>query len=186
MADSVRDRQSSYEYRWNYPIARYMAGWIFKYYDRDSIYSLFQHDGSLTDLLNIDEILRAACSGNTLPELPDLPKDSAQSAYAYLGAMTMLDMEYLEGPSELPITDYYELLSAHLRDQSTFLLLDGRSKPAAYAAWRTAPDGVVTLTRQSAPFGDHLSLLKTLKSHFGDTRIISEHARASRKEQRPW
>ena len=128
---------------------------------------------------------------NYLPPVPKYDEQDAKalSAYRYLGAMTLLDIDYWQGQSELPIGEYYEGIAKHLKDGTVFSKLDNDRKPIGYATWKVDDDDqkVVYLTRQSAPFGDHIQLQKSLKDKLPEgTMAMSINPRSSRKEQVVW
>jgi len=83
------------------------------------------------------------------------------------------------------MSEFYDELAQNLQRQESLIVLDAAKRPSAYATWREDGD-LVTISRQSAPFGDHVSLLKQLKGRFEGRRVISVHNRSSRKEQAAW
>ena len=128
---------------------------------------------------------------NYLPPLPKHDEQDAKAllAYRHLGVMALLDIDYWQGQSELPIGDYYEAAAEHLKDGTVFSKLDDERKPIGYATWKVDENNsnVVHLTRQAAPFGDHVTLQKAMKEKLpSGTTAMSINPRSSRKEQVVW
>jgi hemolysin-activating ACP:hemolysin acyltransferase len=122
--------------------------------------------------------------------LPPLRTDTspATAAYQSLGVMTLLDIDAYEGPSERKIGDVYADLLKKLQDQTAFIGLREDGRPIGYATWQSQHDGNgLKITHQSAPFGDHLKLLRTLQKRFADAGPVSAIAqRSARREQVAW
>ena len=126
---------------------------------------------------------------NYLPPLPLPDTDQpAVDAYRALGAMALLDIDFWKGESERRIEDHYANLLHHLQNHTAFIALDEVRRPIGYATWRKAEgDNTVILTRQAAPFGDHLLLQKALERHLGqNTDIQAQHPSSARQEQAAW
>jgi len=89
-----------YNYRWNYPVARYLANWIWEYFEREQVQSLFSDSGKFHEIIDVNQILRTSASNNYLPQIGKYEDGSPQSVYAQLGMMAMLDIDYWQGNSE--------------------------------------------------------------------------------------
>ncbi len=102
--------------------------------------------------------------------------------------MALIDIDYWEGQSETRIEDYFADLLCHLQDQTTFVAINEQRKPIGYATWSKAAQGDEhTLTRQAAPFGDHLALQRALERHLGKTSgVAARHNCSARQEQVAW
>ena len=187
LATALRSKDVEYNYRWNYPVARYLLIWIRQNFEKKELGHLFRESRQLQKFLPIDEILHLSTSRNYLPKMLPLDERSSQSAYAKLGAMALLDIDYWDGHSNSPIVEYFEDLQKHLATDTSFLLSDIAGRPIGYATWNIASNKTnYVLNRQSAPFGDHLTLQKTLAKHLGGKCVHSENQRSSRKEQLAW
>ena len=125
---------------------------------------------------------------NYLPEVPQKEEQHpAINAYRSLGMMALLDIDYWEGASERSIEQYYRTLLSHMQSQTVMVAIGQDKKPIGYATWTASNDNQVTLTRQSAPFGDHLELQQQLEKHFPtDSVVLSQHERSAREEQVAW
>ena len=127
---------------------------------------------------------------NYLPEVPEIDKEKpAINAYRSVGMMTLLDLDYWQGESESSIEDYYANLLKHLQNQSKMIAINTESKPIGYVTWEVdAKDSnIISLTRQSSPFGDHLEVQKKLKEFLPDSAVVtSKHKRSARQEQAVW
>ncbi|PWQ93257.1 hypothetical protein DKW60_18105 [Leucothrix pacifica] len=187
----LKDEKSPYDYCWNYPIARYCAIAL-----SDSL-PVVQLEEVFRGLWSVEKCVNAACDKkdvlamrNYLPEVPALDKEKpALNAYRSLGMMALLDIDYWQGESEKRIEDYYAGLLGHLQKRSSMIAINDVKKPIGYVAWEIDSDKpeVINLTRQAAPFGDHLEVLKKLKQRLPDDAVvISKHMRSSRKEQSVW
>ncbi len=99
--------------------------------------------------------------------------------------MALIDIDYWKGQSETRIEDYYADLLRHLQDQTAFVALNEQRKPIGYATWSKASRGdEYTLTRQAAPFGDHLALQRALERHLSKTAgVAARQNRSARQEQ---
>lgn len=190
LAEAVQDEETPYHYRMNYPLARIAAAMIFARGDAALIEGLFSAGSSAMSHIPIIRI--ADCAGKVVNHLPSFPEASpaapAIDAYRCLGALALLDLHFRYGEPERCLGDYYAQQLDHLRDRSVFLMLDEFRRPAAYASWsRPAPDNAPVLTRQSAPFGDHLALQETVARHLDcGSGVVSTHLRSARQEQTAW
>lgn len=190
LAAALADPQAYYHYRQNYPVARLTAVELFNRGSGEWLqqFSASGRDGMrhvpISDLAN-----RAGDLANHLPAMPrPEPQTPAIDAYRSLGAMALIDIDYWEGQSEARIEDYYADLLRHLRDQTAFVALNEQRKPIGYATWsKPARGDKYTLTRQAAPFGDHLGLQRALERHLGDMAgMTARHNRSARQEQVAW
>ncbi len=182
------DPESAYTYRMNYPLARAAA--VVMWRARGDLQRLFKAGSEAIAHLPLSRIADlAGQSQNYLPPLPLPDTDQpAIDAYRALGAMALLDIDFSKGESELRIEDYYATLLNHLQNRTAFVALDEVRRPVGYATWRKAAgDNTVTLTRQAAPFGDHLLLQKALERHLGqESDVHAQHPRSARQEQVAW
>jgi hemolysin-activating ACP:hemolysin acyltransferase len=182
---ALADPESAYSYRMNYPLARAAA--VVMWRSRTDLQRLFRAGSEAMAILPIVVIADvASLSQNYLPPLPLPDTDQpAVDAYRALGAMALLDIDFWKGVSERRIEDYYATLLHHLQNRTAFIALDEVRRPAGYATWRNADgDNTVTLTRQVAPFGDHLLLQKALERHLGqESDVLALHSRSARQQQ---
>ncbi len=190
LAAALADPHAHYHYRQNYPIARLAAVELFNRGDGAWLCQLFSsgNDG-MRHVPVIELANRAGDIANYLPAMPrPEPQTPAIDAYRSVGAMALIDIDYWEGRSETRIEDYYADLLRHLQDQTAFVALNEQRKPIGYATWSKAAQGDgCTLTRQAAPFGDHLTLQRALERHLGDMAgMTARHARSARQEQVAW
>ena len=190
LSDALAYPETPYHYRQNYPVARLAAVELFR---RDSgkwLHDLFAsgRDGMkhlpITAMANL-----AGDIENYLPRMPEAdPEHPVVDTYRGLGAMTLLDIDYWEGESEKRIKDYYANLLEHLWTRTAFVALNADRMPVGYATWVELPgNGTVTLTRQAAPFGDHLVLQRALERHLDQADgVAAHHIRSAREEQVAW
>jgi hemolysin-activating ACP:hemolysin acyltransferase len=185
---ALAEPDSAYSYRMNYPLARAAA--VVMWRAGADLQRLFKAGSEAMNLLPLAKIADVAGqSQNYLPPLPLPDTDQpAIDAYRALGAMALLDIDFWKGESERRIGDYYATLLHHLKNRTAFVALDEVRRPVGYATWRKAAgDNTVTLTRQAAPFGDHLLLQKALERHLGqNTDVQAQHPRSARQEQVAW
>jgi hypothetical protein len=182
--------EAAYIYRWNYPLARLAAVEIFQSYKsgKVNLVDVFKSGAAGMSILPLSQMAaRADEIQNYLPPFSVDPA-SATAAYQSLGAMALLDIDTFEGPSQREIGDVYADLRKNLQDQTAFIGLRDDGRPIGYATWQlTSENNETTLTHQSAPFGDHLKLLQTLKLRFTDAESVSVISqRSARKEQLAW
>jgi hypothetical protein len=188
LRSALADPDATYTYRMNYPLARAAA--IVMHRSGVDAQRLFRAGAEAMALLPLANI--ADLAGRLQNYLPPLPPPDAETpatnAYRVLGAMALLDIDFWQGESERRIEDYYASLLHHLQTRTAFLALDDVHRPVGYATWRKAAgDNALTVTRQAAPFGDHLLLQKALQRHLGqDADILAHHARSARQEQTAW
>jgi hypothetical protein len=179
---------AAYSYRMNYPLARAAA--VVMWRGGADLQRPFKAGSKAMSLLPLEKI--ADVVGLTPNHLPPLPSpDSNQpaiDAYRALGAMALLDIDFWKGESERRIEDYYATLLYHFQNRTAFVALDEVRRPVGYATWRKAAgDNTVTLTRQAAPFGDHLLLQKALERHLGqESEVHAQNPRSARQEQVAW
>jgi len=188
LRSGLMDPDSAYSYRMNYPLARAAA--VVMWRAGADLQCFFKSGSGAMALLPLSKI--ADLAGQSQNYLPPLPApDTTQpaiDAYRALGAMALLDIDFWKGESERRIEDYYATLLNHLQNRTAFIALDDVRRPVGYATWRKAAgDNTVTLTRQAAPFGDHLLLQKALERHLGqNTDVQAQHPRSARQEQMAW
>jgi hypothetical protein len=188
LRSALADPDASYTYRMNYPLARAAA--IVMHRSGADAQRLFRAGAEAMALLPLADI--ADLAGRLQNYLPPMPPPDAETpatnAYRALGAMALLDIDFWKGESERRIEDYYASLLHHLQTRTAFIALDDVHRPVGYATWRKAAgDNAVTLTRQAAPFGDHLLLQKALQRHLGqDADVLAHHERSARQEQTAW
>lgn len=181
---------STYNYRWNYPLARLAAVQIFQAHKTGTVRlsDIFASGTDGMKHLPLDKMARYAdLIENYLPPF-NTNQEPPTAAYQSLGAMALLDIDTIEGPSERKIREVYAGLLKNLQDQTAFIALREDRRPIGYATWDAKPDSnKVTITHQSAPFGDHLKLVRTLQHRFADTEAVSAISqRSARKEQLAW
>lgn len=185
---ALADPNAPYTYRMNYPLAR-AAAVVMQRCGADA-HRLFRAGAEAMALLPLADI--ADLAGRLQNYLPPLPPPDAETpatnAYRALGAIALLDIDFWKGESERRIEDYYASRLHHLQTRTAFLALDDVRRPIGYATWRkVAGDNALTLTRQAAPFGDHLLLQKALQRHLGqDAGVPAHHQSSARQEQAAW
>ncbi|WP_322895757.1 MULTISPECIES: hypothetical protein [unclassified Yoonia] len=190
LSDALNDPETPYQYRLNYPLARLAAVQLHRRGAGDWYRDLFSSGRLGMQHLPIE--CMANMAGDLAIYLPPMTAlDMSQptiDAYRSLGAMALLDIDYWQGESEKRIEDYYSGLLEHLRNSTAFIALNDDRKPVAYATWtKPAGAGAVTITRQAAPFGDHLLLQQALEVHLGHAEAVTaRHVRSARQEQLAW
>jgi hypothetical protein len=168
LSEAILTDCAAYHYRLNYPIARLLACELFTQGPGPWLEALFASGSDAMAHFPIAQMAHAA--GRRANYLPALPMSGADHpalvAYRSLGAMALLEIEYWNGVSEMPLGDVYKGLLQHMQKQTAFIALDRHHRPLGYATWEQAPEANrITLTRQAAPFGDHLELQKALSRH---------------------
>ena len=187
---ALGDPEASYIYRWNYPLARLAAIKIFQSHKsgKPTLIEVFKSGTAGMSFLPLAQMAEKADEIQNY--LPPFHTDTtpATAAYQSLGAMALLDIDTYEGPSEQQIGDVYSDLLKNLQDQTAFIGLREDGRPLGYATWQSQTDGNGRkITHQSAPFGDHLKVLRTLQQRFADGGSVSAIAqRSARKEQVAW
>ena len=190
LSDALSDPGTAYDYRQNYPVARLAAVQLFKRRAEFGHRSLFARGRGAMKHLPIEPMANRA--GDIRNHLPPMPEPDAErprmDAYRRLGARALMDIDYWEGVSEERIEDYYAIQLRHGRERTAFLALDDDRKPVGYATWSVSPEsGSVTLARQAAPFGDYLTLQRTLERHLLATgAVVASHPRSARTRQAAW
>jgi len=188
LRQALKSGETAYHYRWNYPLARMAAINMFAASNPNQLWQYFEGANPLKDYLEHRDLKQGESTmENYLPPMPEQDKEKpAIDAYRSLGAMALLDIDYWEGPAQSKIGDYYTELLGHMQDATAFVCLSDDRKPVGYATW-IEKEKDISLTRQSAPFGDHLALLKSLQSRLpvGAT-VGSHHQRSAREEQVAW
>ncbi len=181
---------TAYHYRQNYPVARLAAVQMFRRRPGQWIIDLF--GGGADGMASLPIAAMANRAGDQQNYLPVLPQETAETsatqAYRSLGAMALLDLDYWEGTSQQRIEAYYATQLGHLQQGTVFIGLDLDHKPIGYATWtQSDTDNKIMLTRQAAPFGDHLTLQKLLSKHAAmSDGVVSHHDRSGRQEQVSW
>ncbi|MEO9897626.1 MAG: hypothetical protein ABJF05_14725 [Paracoccaceae bacterium] len=189
LTDALKDPGTAYQYRFNYPIARLAAVRVFDARETGRVLTdLFASGAAGMDHVPLEELaVRGDAIKNYLPPLQNNGA-STLAAYQALGAMALLDIDTYKGVSEHTIEEYYAEKLRHLQQQTAFVCLSDDSKPLGYATWKPAPlTSSIEITRQTAPFGDHLKLQRTLHQKFGEgARVTARHNRSARPEQDAW
>jgi hemolysin-activating ACP:hemolysin acyltransferase len=189
--DDLRRPHALYNYRQNYPPARILAYFLFRSVNREKLRAVFEGKWSLKDCLRaVLASTKEQNMKNYLPEIPEKEADlPAVEAYRSLGMMTCLDLDYWKGQSEKLIKDYYAGLLKHMQNQTSYVVIGEENKPIGYATWCEDPHNpdAIKITRQAAPFGDHLQLQKSLRARLPNARAASViYDRSARKEQVAW
>ena len=190
LANAVADPRTVYQYRLNYPVARLAAVQLFKHRARHRLRDLFTNGKGAMEELPVQAMANRA--GDIRNPLPPMPEPDAGrpglDAYRRLGAMVLLDCEHWKGTSGERVGDYYACHLHHARECTSFVALDSDLKPVGYATWCVSPgSGFVTLARQVAPFGDHLTLQKALEWHLRTQESVdAHHPRSARARQAAW
>jgi hypothetical protein len=100
-----------------------------------------------------------------------------------------LDLDYWKGQSEKTIEEYYGCLCQHMQSGTAYVVIGTENKPIGYATWNVDvndPD-CIEITRQAAPFGDHLHVQRSLKARIPSAKSASAaHERSARMEQAAW
>ncbi len=176
LRSALKSAGKTYLYRWNYPLARVAAIVLNRECNAASLWSLYTGQ-ALSELLG-NIIPYASISCNRENYLPDFPLQSVGDIstceiYRRLGAMLLLDTDYAHGEPEKTIYEYYLSAREKLFENRIFIHFD-KGKPVGYIAWEVGgyPQDRLYVTKLSAPFGDHLSLLKSLRKQFGN-KVVS-------------
>lgn len=190
LLEASQSSNAPYDYRQNYPIARLAAVRLFMHGPGEWLEELFSSGGDVMRYLPLEEMANEASTiANYLPVMPVKDADyPAVDSYRSLGAMSLLDIDFWQGESEKSIGDYYSGLLEHMRDQTAYVALRKDNKPLGYATW-TSNTGTnrITITRQSAPFGDHLELQRALERRLQATDgVMAQHRRSAQREQIAW
>lgn len=127
---------------------------------------------------------------NYLPQAPEPDKDHPSiNAYRSLGMMALLDIDYWQGESETPLGEYYTSRLTHMKNGTVLIIFSNDKRPIGYATW-VFSEGVrdeVLITRQAAPFGNHLDLQEKVKKRIPHgTKVLSRHFRSAREVQAAW
>lgn len=190
LSEALSDPGTPYHYRQNYALARLAAVALARQGWGPWLTALFASGLRAMELLPFARMAdRAGDIPNYLPPMaaPD-PAHPTVEAYRSLGAMALLDVDYLAGESEQPLGAYFNDKLNHLRSRTAFVALDADHKPIGYATWdQLAERETITLTRQTAPFGDHLVLQRALERRLGMRMAAgARHLRSARQEQSAW
>ncbi len=185
------DPKTPYDYRHNYPCARVLASLLFQHADRQKLSAVFQGTWSVADCVDAVQFAeKRKIMKNNFPEIPEKdPKYPAVEAYRTLGMMAYLDLDYWHGHSEKPIKEYFEGLLKHMKSNSLYVVIGDENKPIGYATWNVSKDqpDQIEITRQAAPFGDHLTVQRSLRARLPDvTSALAVHERSARKGQMAW
>ena len=156
----------SYQYEWNYPVARYLADWIRNYKSITEREDLFLHSSEFAEQLNANEVLRISNVENSLPPFPNYNPESQDGAYAQLGAMALLETENWNDVSEISIGQFYVQCAEALKDGNALIQLDVAMRPAAYAVWQKE-NGTANILHQCEPFGENRVFRKSLETTTG-------------------
>lgn len=188
LLNKLDNEHAPYSYRWNYPIARILATRLHENQSAEKLWSIFLGDVPLTQCIEMAKLTAVKSRDrNYLPPLPGYAEERpAINAYRVLGMMCLLDVDYWQGPSDASIAEYYKDMRHHLGKNTTFVALDKQRRPMGYATWNVDTENLdlVTITKLSAPFGDHLELLRRLRMKLPENaKIMSHHERSGRKSQ---
>lgn len=189
LSAALADPRTPYHYRQNYPIARLAAVEMFQCGKGVRLSEFFASGRGGMRYLPIDHMANRAGNLNHLPPVPELDAGHpVTGAYRSLGAMVLLDIDYWRGEAEKRIEEYYSGILAHLRERTVFLALNEDRKPIGYATWiKSVGANAVTMTRQVAPFGDHLALQRALERHIDqEAGVFVRHDRSARRERAAW
>lgn len=152
LQSTLKDENTPYNYRWNYPIARVLALRLYEKHSPRQLWQVFIGKISLGKCIEmaglppVDTMVH-----NYLPAVTDNDTDNPTlDAFRSLGIMTLLDLDYWQGQSEESIEDYFAYLLQHMQSKTAYIVLDKKSKPIGYATWHVEVENLnrITLMRQ--------------------------------------
>ncbi len=185
---ALKDPETPYHYRMNYPLARLASVNLVNSGkgSTNAVLQLFASGVAGMDHLCLNKMAMQADSlENYLPPFA-APDTGALEAFRALGAMALLDIDRYEGASEREIGTVYDDWRSHLESQTVHIAFRPDRRPFGYATWTDA-GGAVRVTGQSAPFGDHLALQRSLQRRLGPKATVWAQApRSARQEQAIW
>jgi len=188
LLDALDCPDSTYDYRWNYPVARLLAGQVFRSWEADRIWKLFSSGADAPHMLDLKQFEPEIVMDNHLPALPP-PETPIVDVYRQLGAAVLLDIQYWSGAPEASLEAYYAEMLSHMKGRSLFLGINETRQPIGYATWQADPSGQasVVIEHLSAPFGDHLKMQRTMRAHLPEMGAARSHnPRSARPEQVAW
>ena len=190
LSAALRAPDAGYHYRQNYPVARLAAVRLFAERGEGDLRDIFASGADAMAHVPLAAMAdKASETFNYLKAMPPAaPDQPVADAYRRLGAMALLDIDFWQGVSETRIEDYYTDLLTHLQKGTTHVALNAARKPIGYATWEQNPDtNHVPLTRQAAPFGDHIALQNAVEARIGaGATVTARHERSARQEQAAW
>ncbi len=185
---AMENPQSTYNYRWNYPIAHILLETLFHNSSKLELWSMVEGSTSLEELLSKCTSDFKLKLNNYLP--PYMHSDAEPKlidAYRALGMAALLDVETWQGLAENKIDAFYKQALHHLQNNSLLVVTNAQHQASGYATWKQDTHGKIIITHQTAPFGDHLLLLKKLQRHLPNIlQANAYHPSSSNKEQIAW
>lgn len=191
---ALRSGALPYDYRWNYPLARVLAGRLFRC--GDDLWPVFSGAVTTAELILSHGIVvpqQIKEHSNMRNPLPPAPEDTtsppALGKYRILGMMAQLDLCYSMGQSDMNLGDYFAIAAEHLRSDTLCVVVGETRQPIGYTTWsRGASNSThLNIKRQAAPFGDHLAVQAHLRALFPHVEsATATYTRSARVAQLVW
>ncbi|WP_025029421.1 hypothetical protein [Nitratireductor aquibiodomus] len=132
----------TYDYAWNYPIARLLAQSIGQEWTRKKIAAFFKSGEQAPALLKAYHDRPCILPQRyVLPGMQDTG-GTVSSLYRQIGGLLLLDLQDLDaGAVDHSIGDRYARLLQSMQDGSVFLALDRQQVPLGYVLWQRNGEG---------------------------------------------
>lgn len=155
---ALEDTDRSYSYRWNYPVARLFAVFLWK--DKlksestETVTTLFESGENAVTIIPFKTLQASLDASNLKPTFyrSDTTGSKQLGKYEILGVIASLCMSDKKQKNQTFI-EFYNEISKHINDESLFVYFLG-SKPSGYALWnkKDATSKKVRLTEFYNPF----------------------------------
>ncbi|MBY8915290.1 hypothetical protein KUG85_02935 [Nitratireductor sp. L1-7-SE] len=176
---ALESGSDTYDYAWNYPIARLLAQSIGQEWTRKKIAALFRSGEKAPSLLkDYHDRPRILQQRYVLPGMHDADGTVA-GLYRQIGGLLLLDLQDMDaGAVDRSIGDRYARLLQSMQDRSVFLALDRQQVPLGYVLWQRDGEGkTVHLEHRIACRQRLPDLLASLESHCPQVAMELRHAK---------
>lgn len=131
LSRALHAESPSYDYRWNYPVARLMASAFLRDACQNDRTALFCAGPAAPAILARFPVLPFPAALPPLPAAAGGPAD----AYRHAGAIALLDMQADQGEGGDSLGKRHADLLDCMKTRSVFIALNDDGEPAGYATW---------------------------------------------------
>lgn len=133
LKSAIERHDTPYDYRWNYPLSRFVSAVLFEELTKAEIIKIFRGEIAFSGLVEKSHrLFHQTEKGSYLPEVPTTDKAcTARHAYSSLGMMVLLDLEADKADEQ--IGAYYSDRLKHMQERTFKVVLNERKRPSGYA-----------------------------------------------------
>jgi hypothetical protein len=171
---ALAQAESSYEYSWNYPVARVLASRLFESSNSKELWELFEKGSDSGTFQEQLAALVAMPASFEVAPIPDkVPGDDILQTFRALGTLLFLDILYQGKEAEKAIDVYTADTKNIMAGNGIFLAITKSRQPIGYCRYEKLNSNndsrMIRTTLEVSPLGRQLELQEAFKNAFGST-----------------